>query len=112
MQARPRIERQHVAQRKPRPQPVVLVVGVRHHGVQAVVAALELHQDEEASVVRGLCPGRVRQKKRGERGAEEVPAIHLSWYTGSATSARTMSRPSPAGWPTGAAARSTSGSIA
>src|SRR6185503_16713140 len=113
MKTRALVELQHVVATNtdPRPQAVVRVVGVRHHRVQPVVAALELDQHQEPSIGRALRERRTGNEHRGDAGGEEVAAVHLSWYTGSATSARTKSIPLPDGSPAGAAASTTSGII-
>lgn len=40
-----------------RPQLVVAVIGVGHHGIQAIVAAFELDQNQDAPGRRGGVPG-------------------------------------------------------
>ena len=65
MQAGALVELEHLVARDadPRPQRVVLAVGVRHDRVQAVVAALELDEDEQVAVA-GRVPRRRRAAER------------------------------------------------
>src|SRR5687767_3396069 len=111
MQAGALVELQDVvaADADARPQAVVGIVGVGHHRIQPVVPALELHEHQQATITRGLHHS--RNNHRGHTGGQEVATPHLSWYTGSATKARTKSIPLPEGSPAGAAASSTSGII-
>ena len=89
------VELQHVValDRDPRPEGVVRGVAVRHDGVQPVVAALQLDQNEQLRVTRGrraLREGEPRREDRdpgGGRGEEKIATFHvgtyLSWYDGS-----------------------------
>ncbi len=81
MQARALVQLQHLlpAHGQPRSQAVVRAVGVRHNGIQAVVAAFELHQDKQIAI-RTLCLRKTaRSDQDAEGSSEEIAAVHLSW---------------------------------
>jgi hypothetical protein len=74
------VELQHLvaAHGEARPQPVVRLIGVRHHRVQPVVAALELDEHQQSAVRRGLSKRRSGKKQRGYGRPKKVSAVHFS----------------------------------